>query len=870
MGNSKIRKKREVVNRPLMASLSLVFFLISTVNLFAQLPYTWSKTFSRSNDDKCWSVQETSDGGYIAVGETYSSLTDNKDVLIVRTEYNGEFSWANIYGGDGCDYGWSVQQTSDGGFIITGATNSYGAGGFDVLLIKTDANGYMTWQKTFGGTADDHGHSVQQTSDGGYIITGSTSSFGSGGFDVYLIKTDAYGNVSWTGTFGGEGWDEGWSVQQTSDGGYVIAGYTASGSGGDKDVFLLKTNDLGVLEWSRAIGGSNAEDGWSVQQTPDGGYIVVGATNSFGYGGYDIYLIKTNASGDTLWTKTYGGPYDEHGHSVRRTADGGYVIGGSKYDPDNWWNMYLVKTDEFGNVCWENVYGGCFDDDGWSVRQTSDTGYILAGTTHSSSAENGDFCLVKIGRGGDTLWTLKWSFSGFDEGHSVQQTSDGGYVIAGRTKPFGANKFDIFVVKTFDDGNLMWAKTFGGSYNEDGWAVKQTHDGGYIIAGSTESFGSGGYNAYLIKLNGFGDTIWTRTYGLPYDEHAHSVQQTSDGGYILGGSMYFLGSGGWWDFYLIKTDADGNVIWEKTYGGEYDEDCWSVIETSDGGYIAVGSTTSFGAGDYDIYLLKTDSDGDTLWTKTFGGAGVDQGWCVKETSDGGYIIVGSTNSFGAGGYDVYLIKTNASGDTLWTKTFGGTADDHGKYVQQTSDGGYIITGSTYSDGAGCWDAYIVKTDENGNIMWSGTLGGHEDDFGTCISQTLDGGYIVTGTTYNFGALYGDVYLVKLPVETGVAEGGKLKPSVVLFQGSRNPFVEYAELQYKIQGADGEAVHVSLRVYDTNGRLIKTLVDSKKRSGEYMTMWDGRTENGDKVRPGIYLCRLEVDGSSYTEKIVKLR
>ena len=201
MGNSKIRKKREVVNRPLMASLSLVFFLISTVNLFAQLPYTWSKTFSRSNDDKCWSVQETSEGGYIAVGETYSSLTDNKDVLILRTEYNGEFSWANIYGVDGCDYGWSVQQTSDGGFIITGATNSYGAGGFDVLLIKTDANGYMTWQKTFGGTADDHGHSVQQTSDGGYIITGSTSSFGSGGFDVYLIKTDAYGNVSWTGTF---------------------------------------------------------------------------------------------------------------------------------------------------------------------------------------------------------------------------------------------------------------------------------------------------------------------------------------------------------------------------------------------------------------------------------------------------------------------------------------------------------------------------------------------------------------------------------------------------------------------------------------------------------------------------------------------
>jgi len=257
-----------------------------------------------------------------------------------------------------------------------------------------------------------------------------------------------------------------------------------------------------------------------------------------------------------------------------------------------------------------------------------------------------------------------------------------------------------------------WSKTFGGSKDDEGDSVQQTSDGGYIVVGHTSSYGAGYSDVYLIKTDASGNKVWEKTFGGGNIDVGESVQQTSDGGYIVaGGTMpYGTGKGG---VYLIKTDASGNKVWEKTFGGKDDEG-HSVQQTSDGGYIVAGITNSYGAGGYDVYLIKTDASGNKVWEKTFGGSKDEEWSSVQQTSDGGYIIAGDTMSYGAGVSDVYLIKTDASGNKVWEKTFGGNKGDSGKLVQQTSDGGYIVVGTTNSYGAGVLNVYLIKTDANGN------------------------------------------------------------------------------------------------------------------------------------------------------------
>jgi len=260
---------------------------------------------------------------------------------------------------------------------------------------------------------------------------------------------------------------------------------------------------------------------------------------------------------------------------------------------------------------------------------------------------------------------------------------------------------------------MLWTKTYGGKSWDEGWAVQQTTDGGYIVAGYTLSFGAGNYDVYLIKTDANGDMLWTKTYGGRKEDYGRAVQQTTDGGYIVAGYTRSFGAG-WKDVYSIKTDANGNILWTKTYGGVNNDHGYAVEQTADGGYIVAGETYSFAAGKADVYLIKIDVNGNTLWTKTYGGADIDIGYAVQQTTDGGYIVAGETSSFGAGWKDMYLIKTDANGNIRWTKTYGGSAVDEVYAVQQTTDGRYIVVGETYNFGAGGADVYLIKTDANGH------------------------------------------------------------------------------------------------------------------------------------------------------------
>jgi len=360
--------------------------------------------------------------------------------------------WTKTFGKTGNEAGSCVQQTTDQGFIITGATSSLGQGYNDILLLKTDESGLLSWFRIFGGSSPDHASCVQQTLDGGYIIVGTTSSYGAGDIDVYLIKTNEYGYEQWSRTFGGTASDAGSFVQQTSDGGYIIVGsITSIGTG--VDIYLIKTDEYGNESWSRVFGGLSFETGECVQQTTDGGYIITGYT-THGAGDFVCFLLKTDENGHERWFKTFGSASTDYAKSVKQTTDSGYIISGYSACHDNW-DIHLIKTDENGDDQWIQIFGG----------------------------------------------------DGMEYAECVDLTEDGGYIVAGKTTSYGAGLEDVYVIKTDQYGNELWVKIIGGNENDRGEYIQQINDGGYIITGPTFSFGAGGHDVYLIRLDSEGSVV---------------------------------------------------------------------------------------------------------------------------------------------------------------------------------------------------------------------------------------------------------------------------------------------------------------------------------------------------------------------------
>ena len=358
------------------------------------------------------------------------------------------------------------------------------------------------------------------------------------------------------------------------------------------------------------------------------------------------------------------------GHCVQQTVDGGYVIVGVIWRMGGMQSyVYLVKADTGGRKLWSKTFGQGDVNSGRSVQQTVDQGYILAGTTWSSDGTQSNIYVVKTDGEGNEIWSRTYGGSRKDEGHSVRQTADGGYIIAGHTDSFGKGNEDVCLIKTDGEGNEIWSRTYGGSRKDEGHSVRQTTDGGYIIAGHTDSFGKGNDDVYLIKTDANGTSLWSRTFGGKGRDWGKSVFQTSEGGYIVAGTTWPFEEK-YSDVYMMKTDAHGRNIWQKTFGGEYGDYGLSVQQTTDGGYIVVGNTWPFGTvGESKIYLVKTDGSGGKVWVKKIGRGGSVYGLSVCQTADGGYVAVGKTEHAGSEDDDIYLTKTRGDGTQVWSTTF---------------------------------------------------------------------------------------------------------------------------------------------------------------------------------------------------------
>jgi hypothetical protein len=379
------------------------------------------------------------------------------------------------------------------------------------------------WEQTFGGPNNQIGKSIQQTTDGGYIITGYTNSFvGNGGYDVYLLKIDENGNVQWSKTFGGNEYDSGNTVQQTTDGGYIIGGYTSSFGNGE-EVYLIKTDENGNELWSQTFGGSETESyrGSSLQQTTDGGFIITGTLEVEYNSSYDdIYLIKTDENGNEEWTQTFGGEGNEISESIQQTTDGGYIITGETSSFGNGYELYLIKTDENGNEQWSKTFDVIY---GRSVQQTTDGGYILLGQYWNGT---NDICLIKTDENGNEQWSQTFGGGGDEIGYSIQQTTDGGYIMVGYTNSFGNGTQDVYLIKTDENGNELWSQTFGDIYSDKGFSIDITTDEGYIITGSKQFNVNGNpfTDVYVIKTNQFGNITSTTEIQLP--DHNRKLEKT--------------------------------------------------------------------------------------------------------------------------------------------------------------------------------------------------------------------------------------------------------------------------------------------------------------------------------------------------------
>lgn len=381
---------------------------------------------------------------------------------------------------------------------------------------------------------------------------------------------------------------------------HVLA-YTCSA--GFKDLMTLPTHRSDVI-WDRTFGGNRPDKAYSVQETEDGGFIVAGTTESKGAGRYDAWLFKLRADGTLAWDKTFGGWGWDEARCIRKTSDRGFIVAGfNSSRPAGSWDAWVFKLASDGALVWEKIFGG----------------------------ERLD-----------------------DRAYSVQQTTDGGYIVCGYTKNMGKGGSDAWVLRLAPDGALVWDRTFGGKGNDLARSILQTTDGGFILTGFTGSKGSGSRDAWILRLSGDGALVWDKTFGGRERDEAYSVEQTGDGGYIVVGYTSRGDRGP--DAWVLKLTANGTLVWDKTFGGTKGDIAYSVVQTPDDGYMVAATTESKGAGRSDGWLLKLAADGALVWDKTFGGKDVDVAYSIQTTRDMGYVVVGWTFSGGFGSIDARILR----------------------------------------------------------------------------------------------------------------------------------------------------------------------------------------------------------------------
>lgn len=597
-----------------------------------------------------------------------------------------------------------------------------------------------------------------------------------------------------------------------------------------------------------------------------------------------LFILFTSAAfsapGDTLLTAAFGGNYSDGARDIRETNDGGFAIAGftSSYGAGEE-DFYLVKTDGDFQIEWARTFGGSEDDRALCLLESSDGGFLVAGYSHSYSSSR-DMFVVKTDNDGNLIWQETYGGSDYERVNSITETPDGGFLLAGATQSFGAGGNDVYLVKISSSGSVVWSKTYGGSEADAAYDLMLMPDDGFMIAGETASFGAGNFDVYILRTNSSGDTLWTRTHGTSISERARAIENSDDDNFVIAG---YNEDGEEYDAFLMKVDALGDLDWNRTYGGDDDDRIRAVFHTPDGGYALAGLTKSFGAGNEDFYLIKTDSYGHTEWTRTYGGQGVDGCYSAIETMDNEYVLVGQSNSYGAGSFDFYAVMVE--GDDPWQCCDVDMDPDEDPVVVPPG-GSFGLTGiiGNPTDEPIVTDVWVgvifgnifvqLWTFNNISIPVDRYYSQHLDQFvpnsapaGTyeyrAYCGDLDGWIVCDIASFEFtvsgNRIYGEA--TEWVLEGNWGGYSELPSRTELISNYPNPFNASTQINYTL----ARSGNVKLEVYNLLGQKVEVLENGYKESGSHTVTWDASTYSS-----GVYFYKLTQDEVTLTKRMTLLK
>ena len=365
-----------------------------------------------------------------------------------------------------------------------------------------------------------------------------------------------------------------------------------------------------VITWDKTYGGSNYDEARSIVELSGGGFAVAGHTYSKGAGGDDAWILRLDGSGNIVWDKTYGGSNHDRAYSIVELSGGGFAVAGYTISKSaGSYDFWILRLDGSGDVVWDRIYGGGEDDRAYSIVELSGGGFAVAGRNESKGAGDNDFWILRLDGSGDVVWDKTYGGSDDDRAYSIVELSDGGFAVAGYTWSKGAGNNDFWILRLDGSGDIVWEKTYGGSSQDYARSIVELSDGDFAVAGYTYSKGAGGSNFWILRLDDAGDVVWDKTYGGSSNDEAYSIVKLSGGGFAVAGYTYSNGAGGR-DFWILGLDGSGNLVWDRTYGGSESDLAYSIVELNGGGFAVAGSTNSKGAGGYDFWVLRLDSEGN--------------------------------------------------------------------------------------------------------------------------------------------------------------------------------------------------------------------------------------------------------------------